>query len=262
VRFWRAAWRLTALTVWTALVVGYLRVSRAVLHAGWRIGLWGKPSGMRLAMAFHRWARRAARILGMRIESRGTPPEPPFLLVSNHMSYVDIVLLGALVPGIFVAKAELAGWPMVGSMCRSVDTMFLDRERKRDIVRVMSQAKKLLAEGRGVFIFPEGTSSRGDTVLKFNPSLLQIATRAASPVSYATLYYETPPGHPPADQAVSWYGGAEFVGHGLRLVQLPWFGARVTFGAEPIQGDDRKELAERLHAAVLEQFQPVAGERS
>jgi 1-acyl-sn-glycerol-3-phosphate acyltransferase len=257
VSLWRAVWRLVALAVWTTTVVAYLRVSRAVLTAGWRMKLWGEPSGMRLALAFHRWARRAAKILGMRFESRGTPPQPPFLLVSNHLSYVDIVLIGALVPGIFVAKSELAGWPLVGSMCRSVDTLFIDRERKRDVVRVMSQAEKLLGEGRGVIVFPEGTSTRGETVIKFNPSLLQIAARSENPVCYATLYYETPPGSPAADQAICWYGGTEFVGHALKLVRLPWFRARVTFGAEPIRGGDRKELAARLHAAVMKGFQPI-----
>jgi 1-acyl-sn-glycerol-3-phosphate acyltransferase len=257
VSLWRAVWRLVALAVWTTLVVAYLRISRAILAAGWRMKLWGEPSGTRLAVAFHRWARSAARILGMRIESRGTPPQPPFLLVSNHLSYVDIVLIGAVVPGIFVAKSEIAGWPLVGSMCRSVDTMFIDRERKRDVVRVMSQAEALLGEGHGVFVFPEGTSSRGETVLKFNPSLLQIAARAEIPVSYATLYYETPPGSPPADEAVCWHGGSEFVGHALQLVRMPWFGARVTFGAEPIRAGDRKELAARLHAAVMKEFQPI-----
>jgi 1-acyl-sn-glycerol-3-phosphate acyltransferase len=256
-RLWRVIWRLLAIAL---VVPGYylwLRVSDAAIRAAGRL-LGAEPStGMRRTRALHRWARAVARLLGMRMESRGTPPAAPFFLVSNHVSYTDIVLIAAQLPCVFVAKAEVARWPVMGGICRIVDTVFIDRASKRDIPRVMDEIATVLGEGRGVVIFPEGTSTSGESVLRFRPSLLEIAARAGIPVSHACLYYETPPGYPPARDTVCWFGGAGFLSHILKVLQLPWIRARVTFGDAVVQGTDRKELASRLQAAVERNFEPM-----
>jgi 1-acyl-sn-glycerol-3-phosphate acyltransferase len=241
----------------TVAAVGWLWISDPVIRALRRLSGSKRSPGPRRARVFQRWARAAAWVLGMRVQRRGDPPRPPFLLVSNHVSYMDIVLLGTQAPCIFVAKAEVADWPLVGRMCKSVETMFIDRERKRDLLRVTKQVESTIAGGAGVAIFPEGTSTKGESVLRFNPSLLQAAARAEFPVSCATLYYETLPGYPPAGRSICWWGGAEFVPHGLDLLRMPSFHARVTFGEGTIRGTDRKELATRLHAAVEGKFQPM-----
>jgi 1-acyl-sn-glycerol-3-phosphate acyltransferase len=261
VSLWRAAWRLLGLTVFTVLVVAYIHVSGFFVNAARRLRGSSRSTLPRRARVFQRWSRGAAWILGLRVEQRGTPPRPPFILVSNHMSYVDIVLLGTQVPGIFVAKSEVADWPLIGWMCKSVDTIFIDREQKRDIPRVMTQVETTIAGGTGVVVFPEGTSGNGEGVLRFNPSLLEAAARSQMPVYHATLYYETLPDSPPAQEAICWWGGAEFGPHGLKLIRLPRFHGRVTFGKEPIQAATRKELALLLRTAVLRNFEPI-GRRS
>jgi 1-acyl-sn-glycerol-3-phosphate acyltransferase len=108
-----------------------------------------------------------------------------------------------------------------------------------------------------VVIFPEGTSSRGATVEPFKSPLLALATRLGRPVHYAALGYRTPPGQPPADQAVCWWGNAPFGAHAFGLLGLRGIEATVDFGPDAIAEPDRKLLAERLRAAVEEIFTPV-----
>lgn len=258
-RLWRTVWRLALLVLGVGGGYLYLRTTDAALRALRRLSGSRRSTGPWRARVLHGWARVVARCLGMRMEVRGEPPRPPFFLVSNHLSYVDIVLLAAQIPCVFVAKSEVANWPLFGSVCKSVDTVFIDRENRRDIPRVSERIGGVLRDGRGVIIFPEGTSGRGDRVMRFKPSLLETAVRAGLPVSYASLSYETPQGCPPPADVVCWFGGTGFVSHVLRLVQLPRFDGIVTFGERPIHDEDRKSLAARLHAAVAQSFRPVAG---
>jgi 1-acyl-sn-glycerol-3-phosphate acyltransferase len=220
-----------------------------------RVGLAGRPR-RRLAWGqrvFRGWSRTMGRVLGMRIEVVGTPPRPPFLLVANHLSYADILLLGAAAGGAFVAKREIAGWPVMGHLCRLVGTVFVDREAKRDLVRASSEMESALAAGIGVILFPEGGVSGSEELQPFRPPLLQGAVATGRPVHWAVVAYDTPPGAPPAAEAVVWSG--PLLPHVLRLLALPGFRARVRFGDDPVHEPDRKRLAVRLHremAAALD----------
>ena len=193
----------------------------------------------------------------MRVEVSGEPPRAPFCLVSNHLSYVDIVLLGSRLGCVFVAKGEVSDWPVIGFLARAAGTIFVNRRSKRDALRVLEIIERRIGLGDGVVIFAEGTSSRGDTVLPLKPALLEWAARTGLPVGYASLSYRTPAGVPSADLAVCWWGDMTFGPHLLDLCRLPEFHATLTFGREPIRDRDRKQLAARLHRAVREQFIPV-----
>ena len=197
--------------------------------------------------------------MGARIESRGAAPEAPFFLVTNHLSYVDVLVLASRVDGVFIAKSDVAGWPIVGALCRSVGTLFVDRRARRDLPRALAAIDRTLAAGQGVVLFPEGTSTRGEEVARFHPSLLEVAARGRHPVSYASLGYVTADGAAPADLAVCWWGDMEFAGHLWGLLALPGFRATLAFGDERIQDDDRKRLALRLRQAVAGLFTPVVG---
>ena len=191
------------------------------------------------------------------IEVIGTAPEPPFLLVSNHLSYIDIAVLGSQVDTVFVSKREVRDWPVVGHMVKIMDTIFVDRSLRRDLPRVIAQLEAALAAGEGVVIFPEGTSSAGDSVSPFRPSLLEPAARRGLPVSTAALSYSTKSTEPPAHLAVCWWGDMTFSDHMFRMLALPGFSARLAFGDEPIRDGDRKQLARRLESQVRELFVPV-----
>jgi 1-acyl-sn-glycerol-3-phosphate acyltransferase len=207
--------------------------------------------------AFRAWARAAAHIIGLRIERSGTPPAGPFFLVANHLSYLDVVVLAAQLDATFVAKADVAGWPMIGRLCRAVDTVFIDRRRKRDLLRVLPLLAERLAAGGGVVVFPEGTTSPGAGVLEFRSSLFAAAARAGLPVHLATLTYRTPAGAPHPARAVCWWGEMEFVRHLLGLLRLPHFTARVEFVTAPIRAAHRKDLARAARAGIAQRFVPV-----
>lgn len=206
------------------------------------------------------WAKACLFVLGVRVEVRGEPPAPPFFLVANHLSYLDIVVLFTLVDGRFLAKSEVASWPIAGMLARSVGTLFIERRRTRDLSRVLPLIERRLAGGLGVVVFPEGTSSKGEDVLPFRPSLFEVAVRTRIPVSTAALGYETPARSAPAHLAVCWWGDAPFLGHFFRLLMVPRIGATVAFGGSTIEGGhDRKTLATLAHRAVRDQFTPVVG---
>ena len=247
----RALLRVVALVSMTGACYFVLWIGIAALRAGRRDELGWKVSMLRS------WARAVSRIVGMKIRAQGAPPMPPFLLVANHLSYVDVILLAARVRGIFVARGDLARWPVLGALTRSVGTLYLDRANKRDLPRVAGKVKQALAQGCGVFFFPEGTSSDGTGVLPFKPSLLETASELAMPVSYASLSYTTPAEAPPARLSVCWWGDMTFFSHLWELLCLPGFEGRIAFGGEPLLASDRKLLAANLREAIRTRFEPV-----
>ncbi len=250
----RAGVRLFLVTLLTMLHLAILLIGSLPLllfprlRARWRM------------CVFRSWSRSLLPVMGVEVEVEGRPPKPPFLLVCNHLSYLDIPVLGSQQGAIFVAKAEIAGWPGIGFMCKAINTIFIDRTLRRDLPRVMREIDREMVHGMGIVLFAEGTSSKGATVLPFRPALLESAARSGTPVSYAALSYRTPEGEPPAHLAVCWWGGMEFSPHALCFATLRSVRAKVVFGEELIHDDDRKRLAQRLRAAVLQRFEPVVEE--
>ena len=206
---------------------------------------------------FRNWAKATAALLGVKINARGRAPRGAFFLVSNHLSYLDIVIFAALTDCVFIAKSEVARWPVIGLLCRSMNTIFIDRSKRRDTARVNRLVEKILAEGRGVVLFAEGTSTRGAGVLPFKSALLEQAARACFPVSYAALSYGVAAGEMPAHLSVCWWGEMTFLKHLFELLRLSEIRASVTFGSETIRETDRKALANRLRSAVIKDFIPV-----
>jgi 1-acyl-sn-glycerol-3-phosphate acyltransferase len=189
-----------------------------------------------------RWHAAMGRLLGLRATIDGAPPTGAFLLVANHLSYVDVLLLGGAIEAVFVARADVRGWPLLGALASSTGTIFIDRGSRRDTLRVGEAIGRALAHGRAVVVFPEGTSTDGTDVLPFKSSLLDVAARHALPVYYATIRYST--------QAAAWGGDEPFATHAWRLLQQPRIEAVLRFGAAPIATNDRKELAQQLRDRV------------
>jgi 1-acyl-sn-glycerol-3-phosphate acyltransferase len=243
--------RLTGLMLWTA---GCLVVYLAALCLTLAIERLRRP--LRRGV-FQTWARGVERILSVKVDPLGTPPKAPFILVANHLSYLDVVILASRLKTVFVAKQEVAGWPVIGILTRLMDTIFVDRMAPRDAIRVMGRLEAAVGARDGVVLFAEATSSPGSEVLPFRPALLEWAARHEYPVYHASLSYRTPEGSPPAHLAVCWWGEMTFGSHLISLAALPRISATVVFGEEPIQESDRRRLAEQLHRAVRERFVPV-----
>jgi 1-acyl-sn-glycerol-3-phosphate acyltransferase len=218
---------------------------------------WPRARTRQQGRAFRAWCRALCRILAIRVRAAGRAPAPPFVLVANHVSYVDILVLGTELPCIFVAKAEIDQWPLFGALCRSVHTIFIDRRAKRELPRVIAEIEATLAAGQGVVIFPEGTSGAGHEVLPFRSSLLELPAKMRWPVHPATLGYALAAGSPPVHLAVTWWGEMPFGRHLWALLRLPRIEARLHFGASAIVEGDRKLLAERLWSEVAARFEPM-----
>ena len=242
----RVAWRLCAIAGVTGW--GLLRARVVRLRGGATIP--------RVAALQRTWARRVLRILGVRLEVLGKPA-PSELLVSNHLSYVDILVLSAQMDVVFVAKREIASWPIAGGLSRAVGTVFLDRERRRVLPEVVAAVTAAAREGRTVVVFPEGTSTDGSQLLPFKPSLLEAAAREGWRVGWAVLRYRTRAGGPPASEVVCWWRDMTLVPHLLRLLSLPGFEAELRFGDAPLADPDRKRLAGLLWQAVHAQLAPA-----
>lgn len=206
---------------------------------------------------FRRWAIGFAWLLGMKVDVIGDAPRPPFFLVANHLSYVDIPALRVAAEGVFVAKGEIEQWFMAGKMVRDLGMIYVDRARKRDIPRAAAQIIEKLNDGEGVMIFPEGTSTKGDGVLPFNSSFLEFAANTGLPVAYASITYRTPAGQRSASEAVCWWDDTIFITHLWRLFMMKGFTAIITFGEQSVQNPNRKDLARELTERVREKFIPV-----
>jgi len=247
----RATYRLLGITLITVVAYCVWLVTRLLV-----------PFSRDAARATHfwvvrNWSRALCGLLSIRVESHGPPPTPPFLLASNHLSYIDIIVYFTRVDCFFLAKSEVARWPIMGFLASTSGTLFVDRTRKSDLVRVLSLVEDVHARGSGVTFFPEGTSTKGEFVERFKPSLFEVAARTGVQVSVAAITYSTPAGAAPAHTSVCWWGDMPFAGHFIDLIQLPGIDARIEFSAEPITGEDRKALASAAQASVEKLFIPV-----
>jgi len=164
-----------------------VRLAHAVAHGlhGLAIVLFAFPS-LDAAARHERirwWSRKMFAVLGIAFEHQGTPADGGSLLVANHISWLDIMAIHAVVPRArFVSKADVKAWPLVARLVDSAGTLYLERERKRDALRVVHAVAEALSAGQEVAIFPEGTTSSGHGLLPFHANLLQAAIATAMPV--------------------------------------------------------------------------------
>lgn len=251
----------------------------AILSAG-LLGLYSSSMAARAKWTISRkWLKGMTRILGMRITVRGYPPKPPYFLVANHVSWVDLFAVGALCETRFVVMAEMARVPLVGRLLKGMRPIFI-RRVKDDTRRVNTLLCEAIRAGDSVTLAPESVISPGKTVRKFRAGLLTSAVEMRRPVHYMSLTYRTPEGSPPPSVAVVYgpdpfyrtadgkipdseieaWGNRErpgFLVHLTQLLSLPWHEAIVRFAPDPIWSEDRITLANKLHEAVVDIFTPV-----
>ena len=198
-------------------------------------------------------SRALARILNIRVRTVGKAPKAPFFLVSNHLSYVDILPMFINLNCTFVAKKEVRSWPVLGFMIMTMGVIFIDRNRKRDVNRVNQIMRQNLNRFQGIVIFPEGTTTGGDMVLPFRSPLLNMPASEGMPVWYSAIQYKTHPNDPPAEETVCFYGARDpFHKHLFKLACNRRIEATVIYGEETITEGDRKELAQQLHSRVAQ----------
>ena len=202
----------------------------------------------RRALWLQRHSRRALRVFRLRPDASGPVPARG-LLVSNHLGYLDVLVLSSVTPAVFVAKRDVKFWPLAGQLAQLAGTVFVDRRRRAAVGRVNVEIEEALDQGALVVLFPEGTSSGGETVLPFRTSLLEPAAQSRHPLSVCAIEYALEDGDPASD--VSYWGDHTFFTHLLNLMGKRQVRAMVRFAAAQPAGLDRKELAQQLHGEVL-----------
>jgi 1-acyl-sn-glycerol-3-phosphate acyltransferase len=173
---------------------GAWRLGRVLVHGlhGLAIVLWRFPSydAHRRHARIRWWSAKLLRVLGLTLHTHGTPKAGAKLVVSNHVSWLDIAAIHAVMPEAhFVSKAAVGKWPLIGALVAGAGTLFIEREKKRDALRVVHQMAQALKAGDTVAVFPEGTTSEGHTLLPFHANLLQAAIATATPVQPVLLRF-------------------------------------------------------------------------
>lgn len=194
------------------------------------------------------WSRILCRLLGVKLVVSGSPRVGPTLFVANHISWLDIFCICAVCPSHFLAKREVAGWPLFGWLARRAGTAFIRRGSDNGAGEASAEIVWRLRQGERMVIFPEGTSTRGEKVKRFYPRLFQAAILARCPVQAIALRYPHPQGVSPV---VPFIDDDEFISHLWRLLGERCIVVELTF-AEPLlsQSQSRDSLALRTHAQI------------
>lgn len=231
------------------------RLGRALLHAlaGWLtiVLLFPRWPQQRRDAAVQAWAQRMLRVLGIPLHVHGeAPAQGPLLLVANHLSWLDILVLHAARHCRFVAKSDVKHWPLIGTLATGGGTLYIERAQRRDAMRVVHRMAASLKAGDIVAVFPEGTTGDGRALLPFHANLIQAAISADAPVQPVALRFVDRASGRDSDGPL-YIGDDTLVGSLWRTLAGRPFVAHVHFGVPQVaQGRDRRAWAEALRTAV------------
>lgn len=233
-----------------------MRAVRVLLHIGsgfavaLAVGAFWSPYRPVVRRAARWWLGRLVQVLAVRIDIVGEPPACPALYVANHVSWLDIPVLGSLTGVHFLSKEEVAGWPLIGPLATAAGTLYIRRgggqvrERTRQVARH-------IADGRSILVFPEGTTTDGTDVRAFHAPLFAAAGDGRHPVQPVAIRYPGDQGGPNA--CVPFVGDDEFHVHLWRLLREDAVRVEVRFLPLILPEDsDHRALAAAAHAGVRE----------
>ncbi len=216
------------------------------------------PGARRRQHALHAMLRRTSRlllcVLGVYRTSRGPSVQGPALIAANHLGWLDIVCACAEWRCTFVAKREVRTWPVVGRIAMALGVVFIDRARKRDLLRAIPALERALREGQAVLFFPESTTTDGQDVLPFRSALFEAAVRSGAPV-YPLAYGAQ--GRDAAGSVACWTGDETLARSVWRVAGTRRTTCSLHVGAPIPAGDARKPLAAMARSQVRRRFVPV-----
>ncbi|MCX8049504.1 MAG: 1-acyl-sn-glycerol-3-phosphate acyltransferase [Methylohalobius sp.] len=192
------------------------------------------------------WFRGLAMILKIHVVVRGAAVEGASLVVSNHISWLDVVVLGIQAPFTFVAKIEVADWPVIGFLARASGTLFIERGSLRAALALVQAIADRLKAGERVVVFPEGTTTCGRAVLPFSGAVFQAAILSRCPVQPVAVRYLGE-----AAELAPFLADAMFVPHLLQVLKLDRLEAILSWSPPLPAREPREILAERARAAIL-----------
>jgi len=213
---------------------------------------WPRARPRRRHVIAVRWSRQLLAILGIRLHCEGRRPPRSgegVMIAANHVSWVDIFAIASVRHTRFIAKSEIRGWPLAGWLAERSGTIFIHRARRHDTARINALVHDALAGGECVGLFPEGTTTEGDRLLKFHSSLFEPAVANQARVHPVAIRYENPDGTPLA--AVAHVGDQTLAESLLLVIGTRETIARLAF-AEPIEPDSRtrQQVAAEAHRRV------------
>jgi 1-acyl-sn-glycerol-3-phosphate acyltransferase len=202
----------------------------------WAIRMRGPLTFERRALWLQSASRGVLSSLSIGVEVEDTLPRSG-LVVSNHLSYLDIVIYSAAMPCFFVSKAEVGRWPFFGFAARAGGTIFLDRASMASANIAANSIAARFALPVPILLFPEGTSTDGSQVRPFHRRLIQPAVEAHAPVTAAAIRYILAGNA--EEHELCWYGDAEFLSHLWKVLGAAGFSARIRFGESHVYRDAR-----------------------
>lgn len=201
------------------------------------------------------WARLMGLAIGLKVETAGARIGEPMLMVANHISWVDIIGLLGMTDAVFIAKAEVRRWPLIGWLCHMAGTVFIARGEAGAVDRTLDQMVAVLKRGRPVFFFPEGTTTDGHAVRHFFPHLFSAAITAGVAVQPVALHYPAHTGNSLSSR-VPFIDDDTFERHLWRLIGAPSIRAHYAFCSRiESSGTTRRTLSRRAHASIVESLE-------
>lgn len=244
-------------TNWWRAPIAIWRLSRVVAHILHGLVLvhsvWDRQDAATRERRTIAWSMRLLNLLGLTVQCQGKPHAGARLVISNHISWLDIIVINSVMPSRFVSKAEVGQWPVIGRLVTAAGTLYLVRERRRDAMRVLGLMAQALRDGQSVAVFPEGTTGAGHELMHFHANLVQSAIDAPAPIQPVVLSYRD------AHHAVS--PSAAYIGD-TGLLSSMWMVASAKdltvsvqiLPAETVAHADRRMLTERLHSEMSQRL--------
>jgi len=192
--------------------------------------------------ATQRLSRALIRVLGVQVDVAGSPWAGLALYVANHRSYVDVAVLMARKPTVFLAKTEIGEWPVFGAATRLAGTVYVRREDRESRKRALGEIRNHLERGTPVTVFPEGTTSSGPGIQPFRPGVFRVAAELGVAVVPVAIAY--------GSREDAWVGDDDFVRHFLDRFGNPRMRVAVEFGP-PMHGDDAERLKDAAESWIL-----------
>ncbi|MGR8997690.1 MAG: lysophospholipid acyltransferase family protein [Gammaproteobacteria bacterium] len=209
-----------------------------------------KAKNKRDALKTH-WLKRFSAIMNLSVIKEGKLPEQGALLVSNHISWLDIIVIGQYFPAYFVAKSDILTWPVIGYLSKQGGTIFIRRGDKKHIKATTEKMVWVLKQNSNIIAFPEGTTTRGDEILDFHASLFQPALLTRSAIQPVALQYQGV-----AEQQAPFIGDDDFIPHLIKMLTLDKIEVRLCF-LPVINGSGKNR-----HSVSLETRNMIRGEIS
>lgn len=233
-----------------------LRILRVALHLAWGVFIAGivfriTPASWHDRIVL-RWSKKILGMLGVECHLHGNMPDlgtRGVIMVSNHMSWLDIWLLYAIRPLRFISKADVRGWPVIGFLAQQSGTLFIQRERRHHTAAIIKEAAERLTHGDCIGLFPEGTTTDGTRLLPFHSSLFQAAVIHHAPVLLFTIRYRLPDGS--IDTAPAYHGNLTLLESFKSVLSRRRIHVDITcLGTLDTQGKTRREISDAAESAI------------